>query len=328
MGRFTALGSDDAAALAARFGLGAVRRLEAIDAGTINSNFILDTDAGRHFLRINEGKREADVAWEARLVETLAAAGVPTPVPLAADTGDRYAAWHDRWISVFPWRDGRHLAPAEVTPAHAAALGRALAQLHVAGLAVAAADQRPHRYDMAELERRLAAITAAADATATPDPDLADVVPILRDEHDTLVAAAATRAAATHGIIHGDLFRDNVLWVGDDAGDRIEAVLDFEQASAGSLAYDLAVAINDWAWVDGPSANLASSLVAGYQDVRPLAPADLMALPIEVRAAAWRFTITRLTDVYLPRIDNPDKDFRDFVRRLIAWRSSRLTIRT
>lgn len=324
MGRFTALGTDDAAALAARFGLGAVRRLTAIDAGTINSNFIVDTDGGRYFLRINEGKQRDEVAWEAALVERLAAGGVPTPVPLAvADgSGDRFAAWRDKWISVFPWRDGRHLAPAEVTPAHATALGRALARLHVAGLAIPPADRRPSRYSVDELERRLAAIAAAAAATA--DPGLAEVVPVLLDERAVLAAAAGARAAATQGIIHGDLFRDNVLWVGD----RIEAVLDFEQASAGSLAYDVAVAIADWCWVDGPIANLASALVAGYQDVRPLAAADLMALPIEVRAAAWRFTITRLTDVYLPAIDNPDKDFRDFFRRLLAWRTTDLTVRT
>jgi homoserine kinase type II len=324
VGRFTALETDDAAAVAARFGLGAVLRLAAIDAGTINSNFIVDTDDGRYFLRINEGKQRDAVAWEATLVERLAAGGVPTPVPLAlADgSGDRFAAWRDKWISVFPWRDGRHLAPAEVTPAHAAALGRALAQLHVAGLAIPPADRRPSRYSVDELERRLAAIAAAAAASG--DPALREVVPVLCDERDVLAAAAGERAAATHGIIHGDLFRDNVLWVGD----RIEAVLDFEQASAGSLAYDLAVAIADWTWVDGPIANLASALVAGYQDVRPLAGADLMALPIEVRAAAWRFTITRLTDVYLPRIDNPEKDFREFFRRLLAWRTRPLTVRT
>jgi homoserine kinase type II len=316
VGRFTDLGADDAAALAARFGLGALHRVEPIDAGTINSNFAIDTERGRFFLRINEGKTEDAVAWEAALVADLARAGVPAPVPLAADGGKRYAAWRDRWVSVFPWCAGSHRAPDEVTPEAAAELGLALGRIHLAGLAIPPAQHRPSRYTFGELEHRLRAITAAA----ATDASLADVVPVLHEEHAALVAATGVRAAATTGIIHGDLFRDNVLWVGD----RIEAVLDFEQASAGSLAYDLAVAIADWTWVDGPSANLASALVAGYQDVRPLTRTDLMALPIEVRAAAWRFTITRLTDVYLPRIDNPDKDFRDFFRRLVAWRATSL----
>lgn len=310
MGRFTELESVDAAALAARYGLGALHRILPIAAGTINSNFLIECDAGRFFLRINEGKREDEVAWEAELVLDLAAAGVPAPAPLAID-GRRYTEHHGKWISVFPWCDGRHLAPAEVTPAAAAEVGRTLARMHLAGRAIPAARHRPSRYAFAAIEQRLDRVIAASD------PALAEVVAILTDERARLIAATAIRAAATTGIIHADLFRDNVLWVDG----RITAVLDFEQASAGSLVYDLAVSLNDWCWVDGPIANLASAMVAGYQDVRPLSGDDLMALPIEVRAAAWRFTITRLTDVYLPRIDNPDKDFRDFFQRLVAWRA-------
>jgi Ser/Thr protein kinase RdoA (MazF antagonist) len=65
-------------------------------------------------------------------------------------------------------------------------------------------------------------------------------------------------------------------------------------------------------------------MLAGYQRVRPLPPADRAALPVEVRAAAARFTITRITDVYLARVMNPEKDFRDFLARCNAWRSSAL----
>ena len=315
MGTFTALDPDDARVIAARFGLGAVHRLAPIAAGTINSNFELACDAGRFFLRINEGASEHDVAWEADLVAELAVAGVPVAVPLAVDDR-RYLPWQGRLVSVFPWCDGVHLAPAEVTPAAAAALGGALAQIHEVGVGLPPTRQRPTRYSMAVLGDRLDRIRAAA----ATDAALADVADVLTAEHARLVAAAPTRAAAAVGIIHGDLFRDNVLWVGD----RITAILDFEQASAGSLVYDLAVCLNDWCWVDGPIANLATALVSGYQDVRRLGPTELMALPIEVRAAAARFTITRLTDVYLPGIQNPDKDFRAFYRRLLAWQGPEL----
>jgi homoserine kinase type II len=325
MGLFTELPPEDAAAIARRYGLGDVRALTPIPAGTINSNFALETDRGRYFVRINEGKREAEVAWEAALVGDLAAAGIPAPVPLAPEGGPPYLAWRDRWISVFAWCPGRHLAPAEVTAAAAAALGGMLARIHVAGLAVASSRRRPSRYGLAALEARLAQVAAAA-APGGPHPELADVAAVLADERAVLAdaATAAARDAATAGIIHADLFRDNVLW--DDGS--ITAVLDFEQASAGSLAYDLAVCLNDWCWPAGPtaglSANLASAMVAGYQDVRALDPRDLMALPIEVRAAAWRFTLTRLTDVYLPAVDNPDKDYREFFARLVAWRAGGL----
>ena len=122
-------------------------------------------------------------------------------------------------------------------------------------------------------------------------------------------------------MIHGDLFRDNVLW--NDAG-HLVAILDFEQASGGSLAYDLAVCINDWCWDGSPRLDLARALIAGYQRERALTEADREALPEEIRRAAARFTITRITDVYLANVPNPDKDFRAFLARCAAWRGPAL----
>jgi Ser/Thr protein kinase RdoA (MazF antagonist) len=136
-----------------------------------------------------------------------------------------------------------------------------------------------------------------------------------------VAAAAPARAAASHGIIHGDLFRDNVLW----QADRVVAVLDFEQASSGSLPYDVAVAINDWCWpgerdleLDGARAH---ALAAAHRAASPWTAADRAALGPELLAAAIRFTITRLTDVYLRQVDNPDKDYRAFLARVRFWRS-------
>ncbi len=154
-----------------------------------------------------------------------------------------------------------------------------------------------------------------------PDAALADAVAVLGDELRWLDDQAAIRSAAARGLIHGDLFRDNVLF----DGARLVGVLDFEQASGGSFVYDLAVCINDWAWADGPRRQTARALVAGYDGVRALPPADRAALPVEVRAAAARFTITRITDVHLPGICNPDKNFRDFLARVIHWRKTRVS---
>ena len=125
------------------------------------------------------------------------------------------------------------------------------------------------------------------------------------------------------GLIHGDLFRDNVLWApGPEV--RVGALLDFEQASGGSMAYDLAVCLNDWCWTGAPRLELCAALLDGYQRVRPLSAGDRAALPVEVRAAAARFTITRITDVYLANVDQPDKDFRAFLARAEAWRGQAL----
>ena len=314
MGVFTALGATELGELAAVFELGAVQRYEPIAAGTINTNFALYTARGRYFVRLNEGKAEADVAWEARLVTALAAAGVVTPPPLVAKDGRPYAECLRKWASAFPWRDGHHVHADQITPAIAETFGAALGDLHRAGLELPRGWRRGSIYDHDHLMSRF-------DRCARVDDRAINyALAILREELAIAKAGFALRKAATHGIIHGDLFRDNVLWVDD----RISAILDFEQASGGSLVYDLAVCINDWCWTIYPRLDLAAALVAGYQRVRPLTPADRTALPIEIRAAAARFTLTRITDVYLARVDNPEKDFRAFLARCEAWRGPAL----
>ncbi len=319
MGVFTALGAAELDELASELALGAVREFRAIAAGTINSNFELVAETGRYFVRVNEGKAEADVAWEARLVTALANAGVVTPSPMVATTtGLPYApsasCGGSQWARVFPWREGAALAAEAVTAAHAERFGVVLAELHVAGLELPTAWRRGSIYDHDHLAMRF------ERCVRVDDKALSRAVAILREELAVARGAMPVRRAATQGFIHGDLFRDNVLWDGGD----ISAILDFEQASGGSLVYDLAVCINDWCWTMFPRFDLAAALVAGYTRVRPLSAADRAALPIEVRAAAARFTLTRITDVYLARVDNPDKDFRAFLARCEAWRGPAL----
>ena len=317
MGVFTQLGLRELTEVAAAFELGAVRRHRAIAAGTINSNFELETEHGTFFVRVNEGKAEVDVAWEARLVGALADTGVVTPPPVIARDGRPYAplaSERGKWVSVFRWRGGAHLAPEAVTEEYAGKLGEALARLHVAGLSLPTTWRRGSIYDHDHLVARYDRFASSLD------PALAHAIAIIGEELATAADAAAVRRRATHGLIHGDLFRDNVLW----DGGAIAAILDFEQASGGSLAYDLAVCINDWCWVAQPQLPLVKALLEGYERVRPLAAGDRAALPIEVRAAATRFTITRITDVYLARVTNPEKDFRAFLARVEAWRGPAL----
>jgi len=314
VGVFTVLGEAEVVELAASFDLGVVQSFSPIAAGTINTNIAVETDRGRYFVRLNEGKAEADVAWEARLITELAAAGVTTPPPLVAKDGRPYAECMRKWASAFPWRAGTHVSADHVTPAIAERFGTALGELHRAGLALPAAWRRGSIYDLDHLQTRFERFGRVDDKA------LAYAIAIVREELIVARAAKPIRAAATQGIIHGDLFRDNVLWDGGD----ISAILDFEQASGGSLVYDLGVCINDWCWTIYPRIDLAAALVAGYQRVRELTAADRAALPIEIRAAAARFTLTRITDVYLARVDNPEKDFRAFLARCEAWRGPAL----
>jgi len=317
MGTFTSLDDDDVSRIAAGFGLGPVAAWRPIAAGTINSNFEVDAGGARWFVRVNEGKAAADVAWEAALCAHLAAAGLPVPVPRPGPDGAGYLDHRGLLVCAFAWIAGHHRAAAELGPGDASAVGAALARLHLAGRDFAGT-RRDGIYTPAHIRARFEGFRAS------PDPELAPAIALLADELAWLDDRAAARAAAARGIIHGDLFRDNVLWAGPD----LAAILDFEQASWGSWVYDLAVTINDWCWDGGPRADLAAALVGGYQRVRPLGPAEAEALPIELRGAAARFTVTRITDVYLPGIPGPDKDFRDYLARLRAWRDGALAAQT
>lgn len=313
MARFTTLDAAEVAALAAAFELGPVRGFQALDGGTINSNFALDAARGRFFLRVNEGKTEADVAYEAALVAALAAAGVATPAPRVGPGGLPYLAHGARLISVFPWIDGEHAAE-PASAAVAGALGAALARLHRAGEPLAGRFAKAGIYTTAHIAARHRGFAASAD------PALAEAIPLIGDELARLAALAEQRSAAPRGIIHGDLFPDNVL-VAPHAPPTIAALLDFEQAAVGSLVYDLAVCLNAWCWAGAMVEPSVVALIAGYQAVRPLGALELALLPIEVRAAAVRFATTRITDVYLARSAVPGKDFRAYLDRLEAWRA-------
>lgn len=304
------LTENDARALAREFGAGEVSALRRVAAGTINANYALSTASGAYFLRVNEGKGEDEVRWEAELVWALERAGVPVVAPLPAARGEPFARWGSALVSLFPWRPGEHRGRGEVSEGDARALGLALAHLHEAGLPLAPRFERRGIYTFEDIVRRFERIRERRDPALDPAVEaIAEEIPWLRQRE-------AVRAAAPTGVIHGDLFRDNVLF----RGRELEALLDFEQASTGSLAYDLAVCINAWCWDEDVEIELARALVSGYRAGRGLEDASRQALYPELRAAAMRFTVTRITDVYLRGADNPEKDFRRYLRRLERWR--------
>ena len=315
MARLTRLDDQDIGCLAAAFALGAVTGWGEVPAGTINSNHWVEAGGRRWFLRVNEGKSEADVRYEAELVAELAARGVATPRPLPAAGGGEPLVLHQgRWVSVFPWVAGSQRELGEVRPADARAVGAALARLHRAGAGLAGRFARDGIYTTSHIARRVEAL--AADPRAAADPVLAAAVASAGEELGWLAERTAERAAAPRGIIHGDLFRDNVLF----AGDELVALLDFEQASLGAWIYDLAVCANAWCYVDDVVPELVAGLTAGYAAVRPLDRNERDLFWVELRAAAVRFAVTRITDVYLPGADLPGKDFRRYLARLERWR--------
>jgi len=314
MAEWRRLSPDDVQAILRAFGAGGYRAHAPIAVGTINTNLRVETDGGPLFLRINEGKSRDDVQREAEVVAWVAARGVPTPEPRRTVDGQPFADWNGELASLFPWVAGRTLARAELTPAHGAAAGRALAQLHRAG--ADHPDRRAGRYEPDEIDRRLAGIASLGRA------ELAPAVGVLQPELRAL--AAERRADLPTGIIHGDLFVDNVLFHQDGHDDgRLSALLDFEQASWGRWAYDLAVTALAFGFgADDFRADVTRALLEAYAAVRPPTADERAGFGAELRFAACRFAVTRITDVHLKREAGaaPGKRFQRYLDRLARVR--------
>lgn len=310
MAILTPLDLDAARAIGRDFGL-EVTAVEGLMAGSVNSNFALSTSTGRFFLRVVEEQGFDGAAREARLLALLARSGVPTPEPLARSIGDGHTASHARKpVLVFPFVDGSSLRQREVTPATMRVVGGALARVHAVGAALAGEDLAsiagPSRFDVAAMVRRLEGLPV----------ELAPDVAAARDRLRAFFESPdATPPPGEVGLIHGDLFRDNVLFQGPE----LVALLDFESASRGSLAFDVMVTALAWCFGDELDLALVRSLFEGYASVRALGPDRAAVLLAEGRLACARFTTTRITDFELrPRGMGVYKDFRRFLRRMDA----------
>ncbi|HVY38837.1 MAG TPA: homoserine kinase [Polyangia bacterium] len=313
MAEWRRLAADDVQSILRAFGIGGYRGHRPIAVGTINTNIRVETDAAPLFLRINEGKSQSDVEREADVVSWVAARGVRTPEPRRTPGGQPFARWQDQLASLFPWVAGRTLSRAELTPGHGAAAGRALAQLHLAG--ADHPDRRPGRYEPEEIERRLTDVVAPA---ARAQPELARAVAILQPELRAL--AGERQPQLPCGIIHGDLFVDNVLFHDDGT---LSALLDFEQASWGRWAYDLAVTALAFGFgADDFRPDVTRALLDAYAAVRPPTAEERAGFGAELRFAACRFAVTRITDVHLKRAAGaaPGKRFQRYLDRLARIR--------
>jgi homoserine kinase type II len=307
MAEWRKLAEADVRAILRDFGVEGYRAHHPIAVGTINTNVRVETDAGALFLRVNEGKSLDDVGREAAIVAHVAARGVPTPVPQVSNSGQPFVLWRDQIVSLFPWVAGRTLERAELTAAHAAAVGAALAGLHLAGADFG--DRRPGRYEPEEIARRLAHVAGLGRT------DLVPAMTILTAE---LAALGRERSAnLPAGLIHGDLFVDNVLY----ADGALAALLDFEQASWGRLAYDLAVTVLAFGFGrDDFRRDLTRALIEAYADVRPPTLEERAAFGAELRFAACRFAVTRITDVHLKQGAGaaPGKRYQRYLARLAS----------
>jgi homoserine kinase type II len=283
MAVYTEIADEQIAAYVGEYDIGRVIACKGIAEGVENTNYLIVTDRAPFILTLYEKRvRAADLPFFLDLMEHLAGRGVPCPVPVRGRDGLALRRLADRPAAIVTFLNG--LWPRRPKPAHCGALGEALARMHLAGADFAG--RRPNDLSVEGWRRLLDAITAGRDTLAI------DFLDELRAELTALTADWPN--TLPQGVIHADLFPDNVFF----EGERLSGLIDFYFACTDVLAYDLAVCLNAWCFEPDRSFNVtkARRLFAGYQAVRPLARDEIDAMPALARGAAMRFLLTRLYD--------------------------------
>ncbi len=305
MAVYTDVADDELRAFVALYDIGEVLSCKGIAEGVENSNFLVTTETGNFILTLYERRvAREDLPFFIALMEHLAQSGVACPTPLHGRDGVALRELCGRPAAMVTFLAG--MWPRRIQPFHCAGVGRALAALHGAG----ASFGMKRANDLAAAGwRRLFEACAARAGEVQPG-----LVRELGDEL-CLLERDWPRDLPT-GVIHADLFPDNVFFRDRD----VSGLIDFYFACTDFLAYDVAVCLNAWCFETDGSLNVTKArlLLDGYRQARPLSAAELAALPLLARGSALRFLLTRLFDW----LNQPagalvrPKDPLEFLRRL------------
>ena len=283
MAVYTDVGDEELATFLRDYDIGGPLSVKGIAEGVENSNFFLHTERGSFILTLYEKRvRLDDLPFFLGLMEHLAAAGLRCPQPVRRHDGSALGRLAGRPAAIVTFLDG--LSVARPGAGHCAAVGAALADLHRAGEGFA--PRRPNALSVEGWRPLYALSEGRADSVM---PGLADCV---ERELDHLAARWPTGLPS--GIVHADLFPDNVLFLGD----AVSGLIDFYFACTDAYAYDLAICLNAWCFEPDGSYNVTkgAALIAAYGARRPMRPDEVEALPLLARGAALRFALTRLVD--------------------------------
>ncbi|BDG04921.1 homoserine kinase [Anaeromyxobacter oryzae] len=310
MALYTVLTPEEIAAVVRRFGLPAPDRVKPEPKGAVNTNYHVWAGGERYFLRINEGKTEADVRFEAEVQRYLFDARFPVPHLHLADDGRPFVPFAGKPAMLFSYAPGEEIALGAAGPDRCRRVGEQLGRLH--DLSAGFTHERANPYAVPRVAGWIAELRPEGDG----DADVKAALPVLEDE----LARAAALPGAPRGLVHGDLFVDNVLWVGD----RVSFVLDWEMSCVDPFAYDLGVAVNAWCYVHGYDSARARALVSGYRSKRRLEPETVDAVYAWARYAALRFTASRIHAFHRAALGEDRlawKDWRRYRDRLLALRA-------
>ncbi len=261
---------------------------------------------GKFLARVDEVKSESELRREIDLLAFLRRHAFPCPNPLQDRKGRFYRDVGSKCLSIYKYQEGRILPSERLRPPQLEAAGRALGQLHVIGKGYKKGIDNRFSFD------RIADLYLSIRGRL---PNyFRKVSRTLDDEVEYL--GHYLEGKLPKGVIHGDLFADNLLF----RGERLMSVLDFEAACRGKFIFDIATAVNALCFVGGRySLDRFRYVLHGYESLRTLSLAEWDAFPNELRYSSLRFTVTRLHDFFLASVDGTyrvNKDFRDFFDRL------------
>jgi len=294
-------------------GLGKLSRVTGVPAGSVNTHYLLETRKGKFFLKIDEVKNHSEARRELDVLLFLRAQGFACPQPLADRQGRYLHDYKGKMVSLYPQLAGRTFSEAQLTPALLEKVGHALASLHALGQGYK--NENENRFSFERVSELYQEVKEK-------------LLPYFRHLVHTLDDEIAHQQEYREeklpkGIIHGDLFADNLLF----RGGKVAGVLDFAAACDGKFIYDLATAVNALCYAEERyRIERFEALLKGYQSIRMLSLAEWDAFPNELRFSAFRFTVTRLKDFFLRPMDGRtrvNKDFREFFERLQVLRRER-----
>jgi homoserine kinase type II len=292
MAVYTEVTADEAQTLAHELQLGDVQSLQGIQGGIENTNFFLTTDQGEYVLTLFERLSHAQLPFYLYLMKHLASQGIPVPDPVADRQGDIVLTVQGKPASVVNrLRGGSELAP---RPKHCRTVGATLARMHLAGRGFER--EQPNLRGLSWWRETVPVVLPYlnAEQAALLQSELALQLHIASD---------SLYAALPRGPIHADLFRDNVMFEGEE----LTGFFDFYFAGVDTWLFDVAVCLNDWC-IDLQTGAFdperVQAFLSAYQSVRALEYAERHLLNPMLRAGALRFWISRLWDYHLPREAN------------------------
>ncbi|MGD9784378.1 MAG: homoserine kinase [Hyphomicrobiaceae bacterium] len=305
MAVYTEVSDEELAAFISRYRIGELLSYKGIAEGVENTNYLVHTTAGSYILTLYERRvAVGDLPFFLGLLEHLAARGVRCPTPLRNDAGQTLGTLAGRSAAIVTFLEGFWVRRPK--PDHCQRVGEALARLHIAGEGFAL--RRGNALGPAGWAPLFSRFHARADEIA---PGLSEMI-----EQELAHLSSRWPADLPSGVIHADLFPDNVFFIGQE----LSGLIDFYFACNDAFAYDLAICLNAWCFETDYTFNITKgqALIRGYERVRALDAAERRAMPTLARGAALRFLLTRSHDW----LDTPEgaqvkpHDPIDYVRRL------------